>query len=155
MQSTRALPSLFFKTRMGKIDQKKPPRSLPKLREISLLTGWSGSKMEACRVVEQRAEILEVLRALLAEIMEEPLDDFELSEDDRFQFELELESIELVALGDALQERYGAQLNFAGWLSGMGLEALLELRVGDLIDWLTSTLREGSGEEADGGGVSR
>ena len=106
-------------------------------------------------MVEQRAEILEVLRALLAEIMEEPLDDFELSEDDRFQFELELESIELVALGDALQERYGAQLNFAGWLSGMGLEALLELRVGDLIDWLTSTLREGSGEEADGGGGSR
>ena len=106
-------------------------------------------------MVEQRAEILEALRALLAEIMEEPLDDFELSEGDRFQFELELESIELVALGDALQERYGAQLNFAGWLSGMGLEALLELRVSDLIDWLVSALGEASGEETGGGGVSR
>ena len=106
-------------------------------------------------MVEQRAEILETLRALLAEIMEEPLDDFELSEGDRFQFELELESIELVALGDALQERYGARLNFAGWLSGMGLEALLELRVSDLIDWLVSALREGSSEEVGGGEVSR
>ena len=106
-------------------------------------------------MVEQRAEILEALRALLAEIMEEPLDDFALSEGDRFQFELELESIELVALGDALQERYGAQLNFAGWLSGMGLEALLELRVSDLIDWLVSALGEASGEEMGGGGVSR
>ena len=85
---------------------------------------------------EQRREIRENLRVLLAEIMEEPLESLQLAEADRFQYELELESIELVALGDALRERYGAQLNFAAWLSSMNLEALLELRVSDLIDWL-------------------
>ena len=85
---------------------------------------------------EQRREIRENLRVLLAEIMEEPLESLQLDEADRFQYELELESIELIALGDALRERYGAQLNFAAWLSSMNLEALLELRVADLIDWL-------------------
>ena len=87
---------------------------------------------------EQRREIREHLRVLLAEIMEEPLESLQLEEADRFQYELELESIELVALGDSLRERYGSELNFAAWLSSMNLEALLELRVADLIDWLVA-----------------
>jgi acyl carrier protein len=60
----------------------------------------------------------------------------------RFQDDLELESIELIALGDLLLERYGDSLNFAGWLTQLSLDELAELKVGDLVSWLHRELSE-------------
>jgi acyl carrier protein len=51
-----------------------------------------------------------------------------------FNGDLELESIEFVALAEKLQERYGQSVDFAGWLSGKELDAILALKVGDLVD---------------------
>ena len=51
-----------------------------------------------------------------------------------FNGDLELESIEFVALAEKLQERYGQRVDFAGWLSGMELDAIIALKVGDLVD---------------------
>ena len=51
-----------------------------------------------------------------------------------FNADLELESIEFVALAEKLTERYGAGIDFAGWLSGMELDQILSLTVGDLVE---------------------
>src|SRR5262249_8294919 len=51
-----------------------------------------------------------------------------------FSEDLELESIELVALAEKLQERYGKGVDFAGWLATMELSEILALRVGQLVD---------------------
>jgi acyl carrier protein len=51
-----------------------------------------------------------------------------------FNGDLELESIEFVALAEKLQERYGQRVDFAGWLSGMELDAIIALKVKDLVD---------------------
>ena len=57
-----------------------------------------------------------------------------------FNADLELESIEFVALAEKLQERYGQAVDFAGWLAGMELDAILGLRVGDLVRFIVGRL---------------
>jgi len=50
-----------------------------------------------------------------------------------FNRDLELESIEFVALAEKLRDHYGAGVDFAGWLAGKELEEILELKVGELV----------------------
>ena len=51
-----------------------------------------------------------------------------------FHEDLALESIEFVALAEKLQARYGARVDLARWLAGKDLDALLALRVGDVVE---------------------
>jgi acyl carrier protein len=53
-----------------------------------------------------------------------------------FSQDLELESIEFVALGERLQNHYGKSVNFVGWLSGKELDQILALKVGDLVEFI-------------------
>ena len=55
-----------------------------------------------------------------------------------FQTDLELESIEFVALAEKLEGRYGAEVDFVGWLSQKSLDEIIALRVGDLVVFLDS-----------------
>lgn len=88
-----------------------------------------------------QAEVLETVARLLREVMG---DDAELGPpitlETSFSGDLELESIEFVALAEKLQARYGARVDFAGWLSGMELDRILALRVGDLVDFVSRCL---------------
>jgi acyl carrier protein len=56
-----------------------------------------------------------------------------------FNEDLELESIEFVALAEKLQNRYGQGVDFAGWLSKMELQEILSLRVGQLVDYIVGS----------------
>ena len=38
-----------------------------------------------------------------------------------------------MALAEKLQKQYGQAVDFAGWLAGMELDAILALRAGDLV----------------------
>ena len=64
----------------------------------------------------------------------------------KFQDDLELESIEMIALGDALKSHYTAlssqdiDVDFASWLSQLSIEQLMELSVGDLVIWIEAKL---------------
>lgn len=84
----------------------------------------------------QRNEILKRVHLILADVMDEDPEDIEVAWETSFQNDLELESIEMVALGDLLRESYGEELNFASWLTQFSLEEILELKVGDLIEWI-------------------
>ena len=53
-----------------------------------------------------------------------------------FGDDLELESIEFVALAEALQNRYGDTLDFVKWLSTKELEDIIELTVGDVVEFI-------------------
>jgi acyl carrier protein len=57
-----------------------------------------------------------------------------------FATDLELESIEIVALSEKLQERYGDRVDFVGWLSGMEIDEIISLRVGQLVEFIASCL---------------
>ena len=86
----------------------------------------------------QTAEILDTVARFIAEVMGE---DLELDEpivlSTSFNADLELESIEFVALGELLQEHYGDRVDFVGWLSSKELEEIISLTVGELVEFIS------------------
>ncbi|MFO0759252.1 MAG: hypothetical protein U0359_22360 [Byssovorax sp.] len=57
-----------------------------------------------------------------------------------FNADLELESIEFVALAEKLQAHYGGAVDFTGWLSGKELDEIIALTVGDLVEHIVRCL---------------
>ena len=57
-----------------------------------------------------------------------------------FNKDLELESLEFVALAERLQEEYGARVDFVGWLSSQDLDQIVEMKVGELVDFIDRSL---------------
>lgn len=53
-----------------------------------------------------------------------------------FNGDLELESIEFVALAEKLQQHYGDRVDFVGWISTKELDQIIALTVGDLVDFI-------------------
>jgi acyl carrier protein len=83
------------------------------------------------------SEVLAKVDTIVRELMGDELPaDVPIAADTSFQNDLELESIEFVALAEKLREAYGPEIDFAGWLSGMDLKEILGLRVGDLVDFI-------------------
>lgn len=80
-------------------------------------------------------QTLAVLTELITEIIGDDLGlDEPITSATSFNEDLELESIELVELGEKLHERYGDRIDFTGWVSGMELDDIIALKVGDLVD---------------------
>jgi len=55
-----------------------------------------------------------------------------------FNGDLELESIEFVALAEKLQQHYGAGVDFVGWISTKELDQIIALTVGELVEFIVS-----------------
>jgi acyl carrier protein len=88
---------------------------------------------------ERKAQILAEVTTLIREVIgEEWANETSITMDTTFSQDLEVESIELVALSEKLQERYGATVDFPGWLAAMELDAIIGLTVGQLVDYIAS-----------------
>jgi acyl carrier protein len=87
-------------------------------------------------VSERQQAILEKVAAMIQEVVEDDLFVDEIAMGTAFSDDLELESIEFVALAEKLREEFGNQVDFAGWLSGMELDQILTLKVGDLVRFI-------------------
>jgi acyl carrier protein len=85
-------------------------------------------------------KVLEVVATLVHEVIDDGGLGPPIAMETSFNADLELESIEFVALAEKLQERYGEAVDFAGWLAGMELDAILALRVGDLVRFIVDKL---------------
>ena len=76
---------------------------------------------------------------MLRELLEEyGLDDAEITRETTFHEDLELESIDLVALSGSLREHYGDRVNFAEFVADLELEEIISLTVGS---WSTTSWR--------------
>ena len=53
-----------------------------------------------------------------------------------FNADLELESIEFVALAEKLSVHYGEKVDFVGWISGKELDQIIGLTVGELVEFI-------------------
>jgi acyl carrier protein len=89
---------------------------------------------------ENLDDILLIVRRFIITVMDEEESELEIERHTSFQDDLELESIEMIALGDELQNYYGDQLDFASWLAQLDLQDLMSLTVGDLVQWIEDTL---------------
>jgi len=85
----------------------------------------------------RRQLVLEEVTRMLREVIgEQWAVDFPITAETSFSKDLELESIEFVALAEQITERYGKRVNLAAWLATMDLEQILELRVGQLVEFI-------------------
>lgn len=84
-------------------------------------------------------ETLETVAGLIREVVGE---DWEFAEpitmETKINEDLELESIEFVALAEKLVDRYGDEVDFPGWLADMEFEEIVELTVGDVVRYIES-----------------
>jgi acyl carrier protein len=84
-----------------------------------------------------REEVLATVARLIAEVVgEEWMEDRAITLETSFEKDLELESIEFVALAEKLQERYGKGVDFVGWLSGKELDEIIGFTVGELVEFI-------------------
>ena len=98
---------------------------------------------------QSHPEVLALVSAYLIEIMELDEDELEIEMTTHFQDDLELESIEMIALGDAIRAHYQRReptvvINFAHWLTQLSIEQLMNLTVGDLVLWIAGELNAAS-----------
>ncbi|MEU8638914.1 phosphopantetheine-binding protein [Amycolatopsis sp. NPDC048633] len=88
------------------------------------------------------ATVLARLSEMLQELLEEyGLDDAEITMDTTFHDDLELESVDLVALSGQLREHYGERVNFATFIAERDLEEIIALTVGELVRYIVASLR--------------
>ena len=86
-----------------------------------------------------RDEILRTVERLVVEVAgDEILLAGPLAMDTSFNRDLELESIEFVALAEKLQLHYGSQVDFVGWISQKELDQIIALTVGELVEFIAS-----------------
>jgi acyl carrier protein len=76
---------------------------------------------------------------MLAEVIgEEYVTSLDIGPETSFQEDLEIESIELVALGERLQEEY-THIDFADWLATMEVDEIIAMTVGDLVTHIAAS----------------
>jgi acyl carrier protein len=86
--------------------------------------------------------VLAQLGGMLRELLEEyGLDDAEITMDTTFHDDLELESVDLVALSGQLREHYGDRVNFATFIAERDLDEIIALTVGELVRYIVASLR--------------
>jgi len=91
------------------------------------------------------AAVLAQLGGMLRELLEEygldVEDTVEITMTTTFHDDLELESVDLVALSGQLREHYGERVNFATFIAERDLEEIIALTVGELVRYIVASLR--------------
>jgi acyl carrier protein len=89
--------------------------------------------------VETRPQIMATVERLLVEVAgDELLIAGPIAMATSFNADLELESIEFVALAEKLQLHYGTGVDFVGWISKKELDQIIALTVGELVEFIES-----------------
>lgn len=83
--------------------------------------------------------VLATVTELIGEIIgEDYMADLEVTMESMITEDLELESIEFVALAEKLRDRYGESVDFVDWVAGMELEQIILLTVGQLVEFIVA-----------------
>lgn len=91
--------------------------------------------------VDEQAVLADLTRMIAVVLEDIGTLDTEITLDTTFRDDLDLESIDLVALGGLLGERYGDRVNFAEFVADLDLEQIIALTVGDLVQYVLVSLR--------------
>jgi acyl carrier protein len=87
--------------------------------------------------------IVQTIARLVHEVIGEDVDvDLDITADSSFSEDIELESIEFVALGEQLQLTYGERIDLVGWFGELDLDEIIDLTVGELADFIAACLAE-------------
>jgi acyl carrier protein len=89
---------------------------------------------------DQDAVLADLRRMIIEVIGEDYITDTEIDLDTSFYEDLEIESIEFVALGEALQAHYGDRVDFAAWIATLEVDDIITMTVGGLTDHIVAAL---------------
>ena len=90
-------------------------------------------------MLDTAQDVMATLEKVIREVIAEDwLDELEITAETSFNSDLELESIEFVALAERLESEFGDQVHFVEWLSGKELDEIINLKVGDVAEFITS-----------------
>lgn len=82
------------------------------------------------------------IRAIVVEVIgEDYVSELDIERDTRFRDDLDVESIEFVALGEVLRARYGEGIRLARWIGDMEVDEIIAMTVGQLVDHIVASLR--------------
>lgn len=86
-------------------------------------------------------KILQDVRESVIDVIgEDYLLDVPIGMETSFDSDLQLESIEFVALAERLSARYGESVDFVSWFAEKELDELVFLRVGELVEYIARCL---------------
>jgi acyl carrier protein len=81
-------------------------------------------------------EVLATVARLIREVIDEPwIEELPITMDTSLS-DLEMESIEFVALAEKIRSRFGNEAEFIAWLGEMELDEIIGLRVGQLVEFI-------------------
>ena len=87
--------------------------------------------------------IVQTIARLVHEVIGEDVDvDLDITADSSFSEDIELESIEFVALGEQLQLTYGERIDLVGWFGELDLDEIIDLTVGELAGFIAACLAD-------------
>lgn len=87
------------------------------------------------------AQVLDEVRGVLADVIgEDYVSELDVEMETAFRADLDIESIEFVAMGEILREHYGDRIDFVEWLTTMELDDIIALTVGELVDHIVEKL---------------
>ena len=98
--------------------------------------------------VTEQAVLEELERMLVDVIGDDLLLDGPLTMETSFDQDLQLESIEFVALSERLLETYGEQVDFVSWLAEMELDEIIALTVGQVVAFVAANAQPTAGAGA-------
>ena len=86
-------------------------------------------------------EVLATVAQMIREVIAEDwVEELAITMETSFADELELESIEFVALAEKIQIRYGRRVDFSSWLAGKEIHEIIGLRLGKVVDFIVECL---------------
>ncbi len=86
------------------------------------------------------AGVLDEVAAMIGRVLDDPELTADITAETTFQADLGFESLDIVLLGNQLVARYGDTFNFPVFLSTLGIDEIIGLRVGDLVDHIRSSI---------------
>ncbi|WP_445548295.1 MULTISPECIES: phosphopantetheine-binding protein [unclassified Frankia] len=102
------------------------------------ISGEAGPGTERAAVEER---ILRDVVAMLHDVIgDEYVIDREIGLSTSFDTDLELESIEFVALADRMRQRYGDTVDFVGFLADRTVDEVINMRVGEVVSFIADCL---------------
>lgn len=94
-------------------------------------------------------DVLADVRRIVVEVIgEDYVSELDIERDTAFRADLDVESIELVALGEALRARYGDGIRLAQWIGDMELDEIIAMTVGQLVDHVVASLGAAGADDA-------
>ncbi|MDR1402201.1 MAG: acyl carrier protein [Tannerellaceae bacterium] len=62
-----------------------------------------------------------------------------ISQESIFTKNLEMDSIEIVAFAEKVKQKYGREIDFISWISGMEFQKLYNLSIGQVVDYIVNS----------------